>query len=178
MKWTPNLALFAAFCVLHTHARQGSNSESLPLSRRQIWASFLYKGARFGSSCLFPSPLTLLTSVFLMDQTYKGHNRLRTRMASPSLFPAEEHLTRSRHPSYGNHSLQSRNGPDKTARQTVQGADQPTRSTLSASSPRIRRQYQAGDRSTSPLTCIALVLLCERRLTRLYQVLSESLRRV
>ena len=46
MKWTPNLALFAAaFCVLHTHARQGSNSESLPI--------FSYKGARFGSSCLF-----------------------------------------------------------------------------------------------------------------------------
>jgi hypothetical protein len=33
-----------------------------------------------------PSPLNLLTSVFLMDQTYiKGTTRLRTKMASPSL---------------------------------------------------------------------------------------------
>jgi hypothetical protein len=68
-----------------------------------------------------------------MDQTYiKGITRLRVKIvAAPRLhcfpkFPAEEHLTQSRNPSYGNHSLQSRKGPDKTARQTVQGADQPT----------------------------------------------------
>ena len=74
----------------------------------------LHKGARFGSLCLF------LTSVLLMDQTYiKGITRLRVKIvAAPHLycfpkFPAEEHLTQSRNPSYGNYSLQSRKGQIK-----------------------------------------------------------------
>jgi hypothetical protein len=47
----------AALCrrfLCPSHPRQAG----LPLSRRQIWPAFLYKGARFGSSCLFPSLLS------------------------------------------------------------------------------------------------------------------------
>ena len=66
---------------------------------------------------------------------YEGVNPPRDEMTPRCLpgFLPEDHLTRSRTPSHGNPTLQSQGGPDKTASQIVQGADQPTRPTLSAS---------------------------------------------
>ena len=128
MKWTPLFA--AAFCVLHTHAKQGSNSESLPSRGAKFGPAFCTREPVLDPHAFPPpSPLALLTSVSsnnLMNQTYiKGTTRLRAKMASPSLLSQI--------------SCRGASDPilisDKTARQTVQGADQPTRSTLSASSP-------------------------------------------
>jgi len=68
---------------------------------------------------------------------YEDANTPRDEMAFPSLpsriSTTEDHLTRSRTPSHGNPTLQSQDGPDKTASQIVQGADKPTRPKLSAS---------------------------------------------
>ena len=47
-------------------------------------------------------------------------------------FPAEEHLTRARKPNYGNPALPSQGGQDNIRSQIVQGAGQPTRSTVPA----------------------------------------------
>jgi hypothetical protein len=52
-------ALCHPFCVLHTYAKQGSNSEFLPLSRRQIWPA-LYPATR-EPWILMPFPLPLLS---------------------------------------------------------------------------------------------------------------------
>ena len=48
----------------------------------------------------------------------------------------------------GSPALQSQGGPDQTAGQIVQGAGRPTRPTLPASGAQVRRQYQAGDRTS------------------------------
>ena len=58
MKWALNLTIFAAaFYFLRTHARQGSNSESLPVLRLQILE--LWSGSRFQILHALPSLLSL-----------------------------------------------------------------------------------------------------------------------
>jgi hypothetical protein len=80
--------VFSEFWVLTLNSLfstvQGSNSESLPLSQRQIWPAFCTREPVLDSHAF--SPLTLLTSVSSNNQTYiKGTTRLRAKMASPSL---------------------------------------------------------------------------------------------
>ena len=71
MKWTPNLALFAAPLAVPNLA------SFLLCTREPVLDSHAFPP---------PSPFTLLTSVFLMDQTYvKGTTHLRAKMASPLL---------------------------------------------------------------------------------------------
>jgi hypothetical protein len=83
VKWAPNLVAFAAaFCSLRTHARQGSNSESLParLGPNLGQLGPLVQGGRFGLSRLPLPSLCLLISVSsnnFIDQTYiKSATRL------------------------------------------------------------------------------------------------------
>jgi hypothetical protein len=54
-------------------------------------------------------------------------------------FSSAAHLTRSRSSCHDNPALQSQGGQDNTESQTVQGASQPTRPTLSAGGAQVRR---------------------------------------
>lgn len=84
MKWPPNLAPFdAAFCSLRTHARQGSNSESLPAG---LAAPNLVREPVLDSHA--PPPISVdfqRPATTSMDHMYtKATTRLRDKMASPS----------------------------------------------------------------------------------------------
>ena len=127
---------------LHTHARQGSNSESLPprLVPNLGQLGTLVQGARFGSSRL-PLPISLPLD-FSVQQRPHGPDLYYGRNPSARQdgiclitfrFSSAAHLSRSRSSRRGNPALQSRDGQDNTESQTVQGASQPTRPSLSAS---------------------------------------------
>jgi hypothetical protein len=71
----PNLALFAAaFCVLHTHAKQGSNSESLPS-----------RGAKFGPAFCTREPV-LDPHVFPTLPSRPAHFCVQRQPHEPDLY--------------------------------------------------------------------------------------------
>ncbi len=174
VKWALNLAVFAAaFCVPCTHARQGSNSESLPVSQSQ-------NGSTFGPGTPFWTFMRSLSPSLSVDFTVqqrpygphtciKATTRFRGKMASPS----SPSLISSRGtfdpisnlPLWQSCALVTRR-QDKTASKVVQGLGQPTRPTPSVSGPlstktvpswRSHKSEDVGPRM-STLTCIALTL--------------------
>jgi hypothetical protein len=126
VKWAPNLATFAtAFCPLRTHARQG-------LIQNPCCPSWVPIRASLDSHASPPFSLPLDFSV---QQPLRPQPVSETRWPLPYRLPrfsSAAHLTRSRSSCHGNPALQSQGGQDNTESQTVQGASQPTRPTLSA----------------------------------------------